>query len=141
MSANLHKTALGQRVNIDQLRLLNEKSVAIGNTNTNARGDQILTNGEIVKPRNQIMKDHYKKSTGPVTRYNPKKRGGMADTTQEAAAIEEQQQPLVQSNLPEAGTEQTLAARASSDLRGSLASSVSLDLTEPTQPNKTIRRI
>jgi hypothetical protein len=71
----LKKTALGQVLNIDQMRLSNEYTVAVGNMNVNARGDEVFPSGEISKSRNEIMKDHYK-PIGKVTKYNANKRQG-----------------------------------------------------------------
>ena len=71
MAQNIRTTAMGQRINIDQLLVVNERSVAVGNMNVNARGDQVGPSGEIIKPKNEIMKDHYNRPTESVVRYNP----------------------------------------------------------------------
>jgi hypothetical protein len=57
----VYKTAAGQQINMDKLRLLNEKEIAVGNMRTNARGDEIDNSGNIIKSRNEILKDHYNK--------------------------------------------------------------------------------
>jgi hypothetical protein len=57
----VYKTAAGQQINMDRLRLLNEKEIAVGNMRTNARGDEIDNSGNIIKSRNEILKDHYNK--------------------------------------------------------------------------------
>ena len=57
--ANIYKTANGQIVNMDNLRLANEKTPAIGNMNVNARGDEIAPDGAIITPKQEIMKKHY----------------------------------------------------------------------------------
>jgi hypothetical protein len=54
-----YRTANGQTVNIDNLRLVNELTPAVGNMNVNARGDKISADGTIVTPKQQIMKQHY----------------------------------------------------------------------------------
>jgi len=56
----LHKTAQGLNLNMEKLRLLHEREVAVGNSGLNARGDQISKNGEVVTPRNQRVKEYYK---------------------------------------------------------------------------------
>jgi hypothetical protein len=56
---NVYKTAQGKTINMDTLRLQNEKTVAVGNAAVNARGDQVMPNGNIVKTKQEIMKDHY----------------------------------------------------------------------------------
>ena len=70
------------------------------------------------------MKERYK-SIGPVTKYNPHKYTSQVDQTVE--------------KLAEVVTE---APVPNTDLRGSLASTMSIDLTEePTQTTRTITRI
>ena len=132
MAKNIYQTAQGLQVNIDQMRILNEKSVAVGNMQVNARGDQVSRSGEIIKSRNEIMKDHYSRQIDPVVKYNPNKR----KQAQEAIQQEIQQQ-VAPENIP-----QPLPTPINTDLRGSLANSVNIDLVEPTPSSiRTIRRI
>ena len=145
MAKNIYQTAQGLQVNIDQMRILNEKSVAVGNMQVNARGDQVSRSGKIIKSRNEIMKDHYSRQIEPVVKYNPNKRKQAAEALQqeiqEQAAAPVAPTPSV-SPLPAAGLHQQLSAATSTDLRGSLASEVSVDLTEPAPAStRTIRRI
>ena len=143
MAKNIYQTAQGLQVNIDQMRILNEKSVAVGNMQVNARGDQVSRSGEIIKSRNEIMKDHYSRHIEPVVKYNPNKRKQAAEALQQE--IQEQAAAPVTPTpapLPAAGLHQQLSAATSTDLRGSLASEVSVDLTEPAPAStRTIRRI
>ena len=55
----VYKTAQGKVINMDNLRLQRENEKAVGNMGTNARGDQVDKHGNIVRNRNDIMKDHY----------------------------------------------------------------------------------
>lgn len=64
--ANIRRSAMGQPVDIDMLRLANEHTIAVGNTKTNARGDQLGPGGKVVKSRAQIMKDYHKLDSGQV---------------------------------------------------------------------------
>ena len=136
MAKNIYQTAQGLQVNIDQMRIINEKSVAVGNMQVNARGDQVSRSGEIIKSRNEIMKDHYSRQIDPVVKYNPNKR----KQAQEAIQQEIQQQVETQAepeNIP-----QPLPTPTNGDLRGSLANSVNIDLVEPPPSStRTIRRI
>ena len=97
MAQNIRMTAQGQRINIDQLRIINEQAVAVGNMNVNARGDQVSPSGEIVKSRNDVMKDHYNRQIEPVVRYNPNKKKEMADFLRRQ---QEQEQPTVEPQAP-----------------------------------------
>ena len=55
----VYKTAAGQHLNMDQLRLVNEKEIAVGNYKTNARGDEIDNSGNVLKTINEIIKNRY----------------------------------------------------------------------------------
>ena len=63
-------------LNMDNLRLANESTVAVGNTRTNARGDQLDENGNVVVTKNQAMNQHYNtsKSRQNVPRDEPVSR-------------------------------------------------------------------
>ena len=74
MAKNIYQSAQGIQINMDQMRILNEKSVAVGNMQVNARGDLIQRSGEIIKSRNEIMKDHYNRQIEPDVSHVPVKR-------------------------------------------------------------------
>ena len=155
MGQNIRRTALGQMINIDQLRIVNETSMAVGNMNVNARGDQVAPNGNIIKTRNEIMKEHYK-SQDPVVKYNPNKRRqsiesllGQASSapaptpveelTEDTGAVPTGTNPFIQ-NSPDANPSFAVAPNA--ELRQSLAQDVTIDLTEPTTTVvKSLKRI
>jgi len=63
----VYKTMQGKTVDIEKLRQQNEETVAVGNMNVNARGDQIGPGGSVIKTREQIMKDYYEKPKGVVS--------------------------------------------------------------------------
>ena len=46
--AKIHKTMRGVTVNMDTLRIRNEKEVAVGNMNVNAGGDILGPGGKII---------------------------------------------------------------------------------------------
>jgi hypothetical protein len=58
--ATNHRTARGAPVDIDRLRLANEKTIAIGNMKVNARGDQLGPGGKIIKTRAQVLAEKNK---------------------------------------------------------------------------------
>jgi hypothetical protein len=61
---NITVTANGNAIDMEALRLKNEKSVAVGNMKVNARGDEISpTTGEVTRTRNQRMADYYRLHT------------------------------------------------------------------------------
>lgn len=76
-------TANGNTIDMETLKLKNEKTVAVGNMRVNARGDEISpTTGEVVKTREKRMSEYYKiHSTVPA-----KKSRKRAQQSQEPAA-------------------------------------------------------
>ena len=61
--AKIHRSARGDAVDIDMVRLANESTIAIGNMRTNARGDELGHGGKIVRTRAQIMQEYHKLNT------------------------------------------------------------------------------
>lgn len=59
----VYRTALGKTLDMDNLRLANEETIAVGNMKVNARGDELGPGGKIAKTRNQIMDEYYKLNT------------------------------------------------------------------------------
>lgn len=56
------KSMRGKEVDMERLNLKNELLPAVGNMKVNARGDEIGKGGKIVKTREQILADYYKKN-------------------------------------------------------------------------------
>ena len=63
---NKFTTAHGKLIDIDNLRLQNEKTIAVGNMKVNARGDALGRGGEIIQGRNQVMSQQYPKMQTPI---------------------------------------------------------------------------
>jgi hypothetical protein len=57
--SKIYRTAQGLKLNMETLRLKNEKEIAVGNMNINARGDQVDSSGNIIQTRNDILKNYY----------------------------------------------------------------------------------
>ena len=85
----LIRTAMGRQIDIDQLTLSNENTIAVGNMGVNARGDELGPGGKIVKTRDQIMKEYYALNT-------PVAADPIADPTPQPI-----QQPAVQMPRPQ----------------------------------------
>lgn len=64
----VYRTANGKTVDLDGLILVNEQTIAIGNMNVNARGDELGPGGKIVATRNQSMDDYYRLNTNSTAR-------------------------------------------------------------------------
>lgn len=61
-----YKTAQGQAIDLDALRLANEDAIAVGNMHVNARGDQLGPGGVVIKTRNQTMDEYYQIQADPI---------------------------------------------------------------------------
>ena len=53
------RTNQGQHLDMEGLALRNEKAVAVGNMNTNARGDQLDAEGNIVRTKTEQAQAYY----------------------------------------------------------------------------------
>jgi hypothetical protein len=58
-SKKQHRSMRGKQVDMDLLRKRNELTPAVGNARVNARGDELGPGGQIIKPREEIVKEHY----------------------------------------------------------------------------------
>jgi hypothetical protein len=54
-------------VDIEKLRAANESVQAVGNMNVNARGDVLGAGGQVVTPKEQIIKKYYEQPKGMVS--------------------------------------------------------------------------
>ena len=61
-----HRTARGNSIYMDRVRLSNEQTIAVGNMKVNARGDQLGNGGKIIKTRQEIMAEKNKLHKGPI---------------------------------------------------------------------------
>jgi len=50
----------GKEIDMEKLNLRNETLPAVGNMKVNARGDEIGKGGQVVRTREEILKDYYK---------------------------------------------------------------------------------
>ena len=57
-----HRSMRGREIDMEKLNLKNETLPAVGNMKVNARGDEIGKGGKIVRTREEILKDYYKKN-------------------------------------------------------------------------------
>ena len=62
----MYRTMQGRMVDIEKLRAANETVQAVGNMNVNARGDQIGPGGQIVTPKDKVIKNYYEAPKGVV---------------------------------------------------------------------------
>ena len=60
------KSMRGKEIDMEKLNLKNELLPAVGNAKVNARGDEIGKGGEIVRTREDVLQDYYKKNPRAV---------------------------------------------------------------------------
>jgi len=84
MAKNIRRTAMGDAIDMDMLRLANETTIAVGNMNVNARGDQLGPGGKIIKTRAQVMQEmHALNVSTPVADHSSDvAESAPADTSQ-----------------------------------------------------------
>jgi len=71
--SGIYVSARGVSVDMNKLKIKNEKTVAVGNAGTNARGD-VVQDGKIVKTREQLTQENYKISGNNVVKNSQKKQ-------------------------------------------------------------------
>ena len=54
----------GKQIDMDTLRKRNELTPAVGNAKINARGDELGPGGQIIRKREEIVKEYYDNSPG-----------------------------------------------------------------------------
>jgi hypothetical protein len=70
-----HTSMRGKKVDMDLLRKRNELTPAVGNAKVNARGDELGAGGQIVRKREEIIKEYYNQvgvARGDSGRAKPK---------------------------------------------------------------------
>ena len=63
----MYRTMQGRMVDIEKLRAANESVQAVGNMNVNARGDVLGAGGQVVTPKETIIKKYYEQPKGMVS--------------------------------------------------------------------------
>ena len=121
-----YRTAQGKMIDIDGLILTNEQTIAVGNMNVNARGDELGPGGKIAAGRNQNMNDYYRLNTNSTGRNKkiaetppiPVRKQKMIESNNEPENNESQID-----NSPE-HTDETTPTSKRQGLRGNLADAV-----------------
>ena len=62
--AKVYKTMQGKQIDMDMLRKRNEMTPAVGNARVNARGDELGPGGEIIRKKEDLLKEYYDNAKG-----------------------------------------------------------------------------
>jgi len=118
--ANVYTTSRGKHIDMNRLKLLNEKTIAVGNAGVNARGDQVK-GGKIIKSREEIAQEQYNISGNNVIKKN----------RANAAADIQPDVPTLNFDEPyHTADEEPVVESAVDAPRGGLASAVSKNQTQ-----------
>ena len=60
----MHRTANGRFLDINSLKIQQERTIAVGNSRQNARGDVLGAGGQVVETRDQRIKNYYNAQKG-----------------------------------------------------------------------------
>ena len=82
----VYRSMQGKSVDMDLLRQRNELTPAVGNAKVNARGDELGPGGKIVRPKEEVLKDYYKASSGVKDEIATKKGAAKTEPTAEELA-------------------------------------------------------
>jgi hypothetical protein len=63
MTSQIYRSAQGKSVDMGALRLQNENVRAVGNMKTNARGDVLDDQNQVIASKNQQVSRQYRKDT------------------------------------------------------------------------------
>ena len=63
----MYRSMQGRMIDIEKLRSANESTQAVGNMKVNARGDVLGSSGQVVTPKEQIIKKYYEQPKGKVS--------------------------------------------------------------------------
>jgi hypothetical protein len=81
-----HRSMRGVSVDLSKLMTQQEKNITVGNTQSNARGDQLGRGGRVVKSADSIAREHYNQNPAkPVVRSTIK-----VDAEKKATKVEKQ---------------------------------------------------
>jgi hypothetical protein len=70
-----HRTMRGKEIDLEKLSLRNETTPAVGNVRVNARGDELGPGGKIIKTKEQILEEYYKKNSRNIDKDTISEKG------------------------------------------------------------------
>lgn len=158
MNKRVYRTAGGKAVDMDALRMANEKYIAVGNMRVNARGDELGPGGKIVKTREEIQAERKKEidsqskaQANPTVPQNSPRKATADNTPVQKAAQQapvpiefpddiDEQEPLSAEELTAMQEQEQKNIQKQNYMRGSLASSVAGEKTVTQELEKDPRK-
>lgn len=62
----VYRTLNGREIDMNKLALQNEMTVAVGNVRVNARGDELGPGGQIVRKREEVLREYYENNPNAI---------------------------------------------------------------------------
>ena len=84
----MYRTMQGRMIDIEKLRAANESIPAVGNMKVNARGDILGAGGQVVTPKETIMRKYYEQPKGMVDDTPTKNKPTPAPTAEPVKTIQ-----------------------------------------------------
>jgi outer membrane biosynthesis protein TonB len=84
----MYRTMQGRMVDIEKLRAANESIPAVGNMKVNARGDVLGAGGQVVIPKETVMRKYYEQPKGMVDDTPTKNKPTPAPTAEPVKTIQ-----------------------------------------------------
>ena len=84
----MYRTMQGRMIDIEKLRAANESIPAVGNMKVNARGDQLGAGGQVVTPKETIMRKYYEQPKGMVDDTPTKNKPTPAPTVEPVKTVQ-----------------------------------------------------
>jgi|SaaInlV_125m_DNA_1040241.scaffolds.fasta_scaffold124003_1 hypothetical protein len=81
-----YKTMRGRAVDMEQLQQRNELTPAVGNARVNARGDELGAGGQIVRKKEDLLKEYYEKQSSVPEEPMPAKETASKEVPTETSA-------------------------------------------------------
>lgn len=132
----IYKTARGKTIDMDKVKLSNERVTAVGNMKVNARGDKLGSGGQIVAGRNQVMDRVYNvesRSNGRAG-YSPNDPEVFAQKQALVEANKAKELHDLATNLVQATSIEPVEQEPTTATRGSLAGSVAKTVSVVQEP-------
>ena len=129
---NIHKTARGKTIDMDKVKLSNERVTAVGNMKVNARGDKLGPGGQIIAGRNQVMDRVYNVESRKG--YSPNDPDVFAQQQAVMEASKAKELHDLATNLVQPTSIEPTEETAQPTARGSLASSVAKTVSVAQEP-------
>jgi len=84
----MYRTMQGRMIDIEKLRAANESTPAVGNMKVNARGDILGVGGQVVTPKETIMRKYYEQPKGMVDDTPTKNKPTPAPTVEPVKTVQ-----------------------------------------------------